>query len=230
MGMGTLAERGAVMTEARRGAAADLPDEEIVARVRAGETPLYELLVRRHDRLVYRAVRAVLRDEDEVEDAMQQAWLAAFGRLASFGGASRFSTWLVTIALNTARDRLRRRTVRSAGSGEAPPPPPTPEREVGLRELVAVVERAVDALPEGYRTVLVLRAVEGLGTADTAAALGVEEDVVKTRLHRARALLRERLAGDLDRAAGEAFALHAPRCDRVVAAVMARVLAGPPAR
>jgi RNA polymerase sigma-70 factor (ECF subfamily) len=204
-----------------------LTDEEVVARVRSGDGAMYEVLMRRHNRTVYRAVRSVLRDTDDVEDVMQQAYVSAYARLDQFRGAARFSTWLVAVALNEARSRLRRGTRRSlADSARLEPPaaaPSTPETEVAMREYVALVERAVEQLPDDYRTVFVLRHVEGLGTAETAAALAVSEDVVKTRLHRSRALLRGLLASDFDRAAALAFEFEAPRCDRVVAAVLARL-------
>jgi RNA polymerase sigma-70 factor (ECF subfamily) len=205
-------------------------DEEVVARVRAGDLAAYELLMRRHNRLVYRAIRSLVRDEDEVEDVMQQAYVSAFTRLDQFRGESRFSTWLVAVALNEARARLRRQTLRAvaddAGAGRPETTPPTPESEVAMREFVTLVERAVERLPEMYQTVFMLREVEGLATAEAAAALGVSEDVVKTRLHRARTLLREVLADDVGRVAPHAFEFYAPRCDRVVAGVLARIGAG----
>jgi RNA polymerase sigma-70 factor (ECF subfamily) len=182
--------------------------------------------MRRHNRLVYRAIRSLLRDEDEVEDVMQQAYLSAYAKLDQFHGDARFSTWLVAVALNEARGRLRRRTLRALADVAAAEPaaaPPTPEAEVAMREFVGSVERAVERLPAGYRTVFVLREIEGLATAETAAALGVSEEVVKTRLHRARALLRELLAADAERATPLAFDFHARRCDRVVAAVLGRL-------
>jgi RNA polymerase sigma-70 factor (ECF subfamily) len=202
-----------------------LADDEIVARVRAGEVALYELLVRRHNRAVYRAARALLRDDAEAEDAAQEAWVSAYARLAQFTGAARFGTWVVAIALNEARSRLRRRAVRAAADAIEPErgDAPGPEREVQMREAAERVERAVDGLPESYREVFVLRAVEGLATADAAAALGVSEEVVKTRLHRARLLLRERLAGALEASAPEAFPFLGVRCDRIAALVMARI-------
>jgi RNA polymerase sigma-70 factor, ECF subfamily len=210
---------------------AALTDEMVVARVRAGETALYEILMRRHNRTVYRAVRALLRDEDEVEDVMQQAYLSAYAKLDRFSGEARFSTWLVSIALNEARDRLRRRSVRAvaAAAHEVEPqaPPPTPEDQVNEHELARLLERAVDELPTDYRAVFVLRTIEGMATADAAAALGVSEDVVKTRLHRARAQLRDALAETMDRAAPAAFEFLAPRCDRVVAGVLAHLLPPP---
>lgn len=214
------------MAEVGRAGDAPLSDEELVARVRAGEPALYELLVRRHNRAVYRAARALLRDEAEAEDAAQEAWVSAFEKLGSFTGAARFGTWVVAITLNEARSRLRRLAVRAAARGEMEPgagAAPDPEHEVEMREAAEIVERAVDGLPASYREVFMLRAVEGLGTADAALAMGVSEEVVKTRLHRARALLRDRLAGALEHAAPEAFSFLGARCDRIAALVMARV-------
>jgi RNA polymerase sigma-70 factor (ECF subfamily) len=211
---------------------ATLADEELVARVRGGAIALYELLVRRHNRAVFRAARALLRDDAEAEDAAQEAWVAGYAKLSQFSGASRFGTWIVAIALNEARSRLRRRAARAAAvaaAGTAGPEPEAgtdPEHEVEMRETVLRLERAVDELPAAYRTVFVLRAVEGLATAEVAAVLGVGEDVVKTRLHRARVLLRERLAGEVERAAPEAFSFLGARCDRIAALVMARIGAG----
>jgi RNA polymerase sigma-70 factor, ECF subfamily len=202
-------------------------DEEVVARVRAGDTAMYEVLMRRHNRTVYRVVRSILRDADDVEDVMQQAYVSAYAKLDQFRSDARFSTWLVSVALNEARGRLRKRTLRAlsdAANAEPPPEAPTtPESEVAMREYVALVERAVERLPTPYRAVFVLRSIEGLGTAEAAAALDVSEDVVKTRLHRARLLLRGLLADDFDRAAPLAFEFHAPRCDRVVAGVLAKL-------
>jgi RNA polymerase sigma-70 factor (ECF subfamily) len=209
---------------------AQLADDVVVARVRAGELPHYELLVRRHNRAVFRAARALLRNDAEAEDAAQEAWVSAYEKLAQFTGASRFGTWIVAITLNEARSRLRRQAVRAAAARSPEPrpeAPPDPEREVEMREQAAMVERAVDALPARHREVFVLRAVEGLATAEVAIALGVSEEVVKTRLHRARLLLRERLAGTLERAAPEAFSFLGARCDRIAALVMARIARGP---
>jgi RNA polymerase sigma-70 factor, ECF subfamily len=213
-----------------------LGDEEVVRRVRAGETALYEVLMRRHNRAVYRVVRALLRDEAEVEDVMQQAYLRAFSRLDQFRGEARFSTWMISIALNEARGRLRRRateaTLDDGTDGAVPAPglaenqPSDPEEQVSARELAALTERAVDRLPTDLRTVFVLRTVEGLDTADAAEALGVSEDVVKTRLHRARNNLREALADAAERSAPEAFPFPATRCNRVVAGVLSVILAG----
>lgn len=203
-------------------------DEELARRVAGGETALFEVLLRRHDQRVYRTVRAILRDEDEAEDAMQQAWIAAYRHLADFEGTAPFATWLVRIAANEALQRLRRRTPPAAVSrGEEEermdPHAEDPEARAAAREAGRLVERAVDALPVHYRVVFVLREVEGLSTAETAAALGIGEDAAKVRLHRARALLRRALEDVVDLGARDAFPFLAPRCNRVVAAVMAAI-------
>jgi RNA polymerase sigma-70 factor, ECF subfamily len=207
-----------------------LSDEAIARRVAAGETDLFELLMRRNNTRVYRAVRSILRDEDEVEDAMQDAYVSAFRHLGEFAFGARFSTWLVRIALNEALGRLRRRrrlVPLDAATAEDPPmpplPPPNPEEASARRELAVLLEREIDALPELYRTVVVLRDVEGMSTAEAAEALGANEDAVKTRLHRGRALLQERLTTRAGEGIATAFPFHAPRCDRVVAGVMARI-------
>ncbi len=209
---------------------ATLPDEAIVRRVVAGETALFELLMRRNNPRVYRAIRSILRDEDEVEDAMQDAYVSAFRHLGSFEHGARFSTWLVRIALNEALGHLRRRRrlvpldAATAEEPPMPPPPePTPEDEGARHELARLLEREIDALPELYRTAVVLRDVQGMSTAEAAEALGADEDAVKTRLHRARVMLRERLAARAVEGLSAAFPFHAPRCDRVVAGVMARI-------
>jgi RNA polymerase sigma-70 factor (ECF subfamily) len=204
---------------------ASLSDDEVVRRVRAGEKALFEVLVRRHDQRVYRTVRSILRNEGDVEDAMQQAWLQAYLHLGEFAGNSAFSTWLVRIAANEALQRLRRRTPITAVPDEPEeetmdPRADDPEERAGSREAVRLVERAVDHLPAHYRSVFMLRDIEGLSTADTASALGIGEEAAKVRLHRARAMLRETLSEMVDGAAPEAFQFLAPRCNKMVTRVM----------
>lgn len=204
---------------------ATLTDAEVVRRVRAGEQALFEVLLRRHDRRVYRTVRAILRDEDEVEDAMQQAWIQAYLHLAEFQGNAAFSTWLVRIAANEALQRLRKRgplaPVAVTGDEEdTMSPGEDPEERAAAREAIRLLERAIEALPPHHRLVFMLREVEGLSTAETAEALGIAEDAAKVRLHRARAALRKILDETMDGAAAEAFPFHAPRCDRIVVRVM----------
>jgi RNA polymerase sigma-70 factor (ECF subfamily) len=222
--------------ETRQAGVGSPTDEELAGRVSEGETALFEVLMRRHNARVYRAVRALLKDEDEVEDVMQQAYVLAFTHLEQFKGSAKFSTWLIRIAVNEALLRLRKRSrwvSIEGGAGEDPEKSmklverktPDPERRAIDRELVRLLEVAIDALAPIYRTVLVLREVDGLSTGETAEVLSVSEDVVRTRLHRARVLVREELEARLGGQLEEVFSFHASRCDRVVAAVMARITA-----
>lgn len=210
-----------------RTAPAAFADAELVARVLAGDVALFEVLVRRHDARIYRAVRSVLRDEAECEDVMQQAWLSAYAHLGGFAGEASLATWLVRIALNAALGRLRGPERRldfvdvAVVEEEAVSDPVHPERRAAAREAVALLERAIDALPPGLRTVYVLREVERMSTEEAARALGIGEEAAKVRLHRARLALRRTLAAEVGAAAPEAFPFLAPRCDRVVAAVLA---------
>ena len=220
--------------EAGVGAGEGAPsDAEVVRRVLAGERAIFEVLMRRHNQRVYRAVRSILRDEQEAEDAMQQAYLQAYSHLREFEGASAFSTWLTRIAINEALACLRKRR-RLDLVGEVPdvaedvmsPSPRSPEDRAAARESMRLVELAVDGLAPMYRTAFVLREVEQLSTAETAASLGITEEAVKVRLHRARRSLRDALAETLGQSVPQAFAFLAPRCDRVVAAVMAAIERG----
>lgn len=210
--------------------AADWTDEEVVARVLAGEPALFEVLMRRHNQQIYRVARAILRDEDEVDDVLQDAYLAAYRQLARFERRARFSTWLTRIAANHAIDRCRRRSRTIALRVEGRfvgalngTPPPDPEQQRNAHELGRLLERAIDALPERYRVVYVLREVQGLDTREAAACLGIEEATAKTRLHRARALLREDLGRDPGALADRAFPFGGERCDRLAAATLGRL-------
>jgi RNA polymerase sigma-70 factor (ECF subfamily) len=208
-----------------------LSDDDVVLRVVAGDRALYELLMRRYNQRLYRAVRAILRDDSEAEDVLQDAYLAAYRGLAEFRGSARVSTWLVRIAVNKALDRRRRRVpvlafdadreartmdgeVASASRSD------DPERQSARREIAGLLEDAIDTLPDAFRTVYVLREIDGMSVEETAESLGLEANTVKTRLHRARALLRGRLVRDFDAAALEAFPFGAGRCDRLTDAVL----------
>jgi RNA polymerase sigma-70 factor, ECF subfamily len=210
-----------------------LSDEDIVVRVVDGQTALFELLMRRHNERVYRVARAILRDDSEAEDVMQQAYVNAYSHLRQFDGRSKFSTWLTRIAVHEALARARRRgryttmdpehlaaiEFPSARDGR-----PDPERLAMTRELGALIEAAIDRLPDGTREVFVLRQVEGMRTDEVAEALAVSEDVVKTRLSRARGALRRDLFEQAGLAASDTFRFLRPRCDRLVRAVLARIL------
>jgi len=211
-----------------------LPDEEVVARVRAGETALFEVLMRRYNQRVYRVARSILGNDTEAEDVMQEAYVRAYAHLDQFEGRAAFSTWLTKIAVYEAYARLRRSSrfgvVGSSpeeGDEEWPPEAASqdrdPERQMFDQEIRTLLEAAIDALPAGYRSVFTLREVEGLDTAETARCLGVGEDVVKTRLHRARGRIREDLFRRAGATSAEAFQFHLSRCDRLVDAVLARI-------
>ena len=215
----------------------DHPDEEVVRDVLAGNTAMFELLMRRYNERVYRAARAIVRDEDEAEDVMQQAYVNAFTHLRQFNGSARFSTWLTRIAINEALARVRRKGRYEAfddTSSKVEPlmsvnPSENPERQAFAAELRDLLESAIDVLPNGMREVFVLRDVEGMSTLEVAECLGVSEDVVKTRLSRGRATLRQVLMERTGATAPEAFRFYRPRCDRVVAAVLARIESTSPA-
>jgi len=206
-----------------------LSDEQIVAQVTNGQTALFEVLMRRHNERIYRAARAIVRDDREAEDVMQQAYVNAYSHLRQFDRRAKFSTWLTRIAINEALARTRRRDryepfdEEAAGDTMMTRQQADPERQAFARELGTLLEGAVDALPDGARETFMLREVEGLSTAETAESLGVSEDVVKTRLSRARATLRRALFERAGLAASNAFRFERPRCDRVVEAVMSRI-------
>ena len=201
-------------------------DEEIVGRVLAGETALFELLMRRYNQRVYRVVLSVVGNPGEAEDVTQDAWVRAFEHLDQFAGRARFSTWLTRIAVHEAMARLRRlgRHVPIEDSMETlRSPAASPEQRAADRELGGVIEAAFAVLPQVYRSVFMLREIEGLSTVETAACLDLNEETVKTRLHRARALLRNQITARIGMSAKEAFRFAGARCDRTVAAVMARI-------
>jgi len=206
-----------------------LTDEEIVTRILGGETPLFEVLMRRHNERIYRAARAITRDDHEAEDVMQEAYVNAYAHLAQFDGRAKFSTWLTKIAVYEALARARRQgryTPMDDHSLERlmpTTPSPDPERQAFGRELAALVESAVDNLADGHREVFMLREIEGLSTAEVAQVLDVSEDVVKTRLSRARHAIQRDLLDRTGAAAASAFTFGQSRCDRVVAAVLARL-------
>ncbi len=208
-----------------------LSDEEIVNRVVDGQTALYEVLMRRHNERVYRAARSIVRDEDEAEDVMQQAYVNAYVNLRQFDRRAKFSTWLTKIAINEALGRARKRGRYDAvdfteeeNQAVERQPSNNPEHEAFAGELRTLLEASIDELPDGLREVFMLREVDGLNTAETADCLGVSEDVVKTRLSRGRAALRSQLAERAGILAPDTFRFQQPRCDRVVAAVFARIL------
>ena len=206
-----------------------LTDEQVIAHVLAGQTALFEVIMRRHNERLYRVARAIVRDDSEAEDVMQQAYVNAYAHLRQFNGQATFATWLTRIAANEAIGRLRRRgryqqwDPEDESSEPDAPSAPDPERQAFAGELHDLLEAAVDRLPNGCREAFVLRQIEGLSTAETAACLSVSEEAVKTRLSRARAALRRDLSQRAGFSAHDVFSFHLSRCDRVVAAVFARI-------
>jgi RNA polymerase sigma-70 factor, ECF subfamily len=213
--------------------AKSLTDEQIVERVRAGEQHLFEVLMRRHNPQVYRAARSILHDDGEAEDVMQDAYVRAYEHLGEFEGRSRFSPWVTRIAVHEALARARRSkrydSLDDGEEGAAAPAAPvaTPEQETSDGEMRRLLEQAVSALPEQFRSVFVLRAVQGMNGAEVADCLGLEEATVKTRLFRARGRLRDLLEAAGGASVGAVYDFHLSRCNRVVAAVFRR-LAGVP--
>ena len=196
-----------------------LSEKEIVSRVLAGETALFEKLVHPHSQRVYRAARAILRDDSEAADVVQESFLRAYRNLKQFAGRARFSTWLTKIAVHEARARSRRSQARGErlpsdarnGARDEPATGPDPEKQVMVQEAKTILEAAIDDLPDLYRAVFVMRVLEEMSTAETAECLNLTEDAVKTRLLRARALLRKKV-GPMT---GEPFQFAGRRCVRM---------------
>jgi RNA polymerase sigma-70 factor (ECF subfamily) len=205
---------GAVAAPIQPGA---LADEDVVVRVRAGDTDFFEVLMRRYNQRLYRAVRAILQNDADAEDAVQQAYLNAYRHLGQFEGRARFSTWLTRIAVHEALSRRRRARDTPLGSGDdgqverAVSAAPDPERQTYAGELGALLESALATLPYGYRSVFLLREVDGLNTAETAQELRLSEGTIKTRLHRAKDLLQKKLH---DVTPAEVVRVDGSRCDR----------------
>lgn len=211
-----------------------MSDEELVCRIRTGDAALFEVVMRRYNQRLYRVARAIVKDDFEAEDVIQQAYVNAYRHLDQFADRAKFSTWLTRIAIHEALSRVRKagRMERFDGldeegstMGRVRSPGPDPEQHAYSRELAEVIEAAVAALPETFRGVFMLREIEGLSTLETAECLGVNADTVKTRLHRARAQLRRELTARVGASASTAFQFHAVRCDRVVANVIGRLTA-----
>jgi len=216
----------------------DLSDTEIVRRIVLGDRKAFELLMRRYNQTLYRTARSILRDDAEAEDAVQEAYILAYRGLGSFRGDSKLSTWLIRIVVNEsiarARKRSRRAEIIHLGGEPQPEPnaaeenmsaatPEQPEHAAMRAQSRRLLEGKIDALPEAFRTVFVLRALEDMTVEETAASLGIPVATVRTRYFRAKGLLREALSREIDFAFGDAFAFAGDRCDRIVAGVLARL-------
>jgi RNA polymerase sigma-70 factor (ECF subfamily) len=208
-----------------------LSDEQVVSQVLAGQTAMFEIVMRRHNQRLYRVARAILRDDAEAEDVMQDAYVRAYEHLSQFAGAAKFSTWLTRIAVHEALARRHRRNRYEELDHTSEQDPmerfaaltPNPEQQTSNSELRQMLEQAVAELPEPYRAVFMLRDVEEMSTSEAAYALEITEQNVKVRLHRARALLRRNLYARAGAERTQAFTFHAVRCDRVVKNVFERI-------
>jgi len=197
-------------------------DADLIARVLAGSRDDFEAIVRRHNQRLFRAARAVLRSDSDAEDALQQAWLDIYRNLGSFRGDAAFSTWATRITVNAALSHARKRPVLSeatsteTGAG--------PDAELERVEIGRVLEGCLAQLPQGNREVMVLRDVLELDTAETAACLGLSEEAVRVRLHRARAAVAAALS---ERTLDAVYSFDGTRCDRVTGNVMAAIVLHP---
>lgn len=211
-------------------------DAELAARAATGDAAAFEAIMRRHNRLLFRTARAILKNDQEAEDALQDAYLRAWKALATFRADAKLSTWLVRIVANEALGRLRRKQadiipldaamtapdphIQAALTGAADERPDGFAMRAQLRRLL---EARIDLLPDAFRTVFMLRAVEELSVEEVAEVLGIPEATVRTRFFRARSLLREGLSRDVDMAIADAFSFDGERCDRIVASVLTRL-------
>lgn len=216
----------------------DMSEPALVARAIRGDGAAFEAIMRRHNQLLFRTARAIVRNDTEAEDAVQESYLRAWRSLAMFRSESRLSTWLVRITVNEALGRLRRSSAQVIPL-EAAMVSPEPEIAAALTDkpdrgpedallssqLRKLMEARIDKLPEVYRTVFMLRAVEDMSVKDVAQALDLPEATVRTRFFRARSLLRESLAQDMDLALGDVFGFNGARCDRIVSRVLAKARA-----
>ncbi|HEY2137271.1 MAG TPA: RNA polymerase sigma factor [Xanthobacteraceae bacterium] len=212
-----------------------LGDHDLVRLARQGDGGAFRAIMRRHNQRLYRIARAVTHNDSEAEDVVQEAYVRAFAALADFRGDAGLATWLARIVLNEALGRQRRHrptvdlaTLEERQQGEIIRFPlvsaqPDPERTMAQRQIQVLLEHAIDDLPDAFRTVLVARVVEGMSVEETAVLLDLRPETVKTRLHRARALLRSALEQQIGPVLTDAFPFAGGRCERMTAAVLERL-------
>ena len=220
--------------------ASEVDDAELVGRIARHDQAAFEVLMRRHNGKLFRVARAILKDDAEAEEALQDAYLEAYRHMGDFRGGARLSTWLTRIVINQALMRLRKqkrdRIVVPFGSERATEQglaeadvsderSETPPGATLRAEIRRALERRIDELPIAFRTVFVMREVEDMTVDETAECLSIPAATVRTRLFRARALLREALARDMDMATVDVFSFAGERCDRIVAGVLAKLRA-----
>lgn len=216
----------------------DTSDTGLARRIAAGDQQAFVLLMRRHNQLLYRTARSILRDDAEAEDALQDAYLQAYRAIGQFRADAKLATWLTRIVINEAIARSRKSARRAAvmqlhhGSDTADHPTEasmeqgaseSPESGAMRAQTRALLEKSIDALPDVFRTVFVLRALEEMSGEEVAACLDIPEATVRSRFFRARSMLRAALATDVDLAFEQAFSFDGARCDRIVAGVLDRL-------
>lgn len=211
-------------------------DTELVSFALAGDDTAFALIMRRHNRLLFRSVRSILKNDDDTQDAVQEAYLRAWRALGSFRSDAKLSTWLVRIAVNEALGRLRSSgaqvvPLNAAVDTDAAPledqmqsnPDEQPEQSAMRTQVRQQIEARIDTLPDQFRTVFMLRGVEEMTVEEVSAVLDIPEATVRSRFFRARSILREGLSRDIDMAVGDAFSFAGPRCDKIVAGVLAAI-------
>lgn len=212
-------------------------ETELIRRAVRKEEPAIRAIITANNRRLYRVARSIVRDDFEAEDVLQEAYLRAFSALAEFRGDASLATWLTRIVLNEALQRQRRRIERPAPQTRASQLPQAqvlafplsghqpvdPERTMAQREIFQLLERAIDELPEEFRTVLVARVIEDMSIEETAELLGLRPETVKTRLHRARRLLKAALADHIGPLFSDVFPFDGKRCERVTNTVVKRL-------
>jgi RNA polymerase sigma-70 factor (ECF subfamily) len=209
-----------------------ISDASLAQRIAEGNEAAFVLLMRRHNRLLYRTARSILRDDAEAEDALQESYLQAYRAIGQFRGDARLATWLTRIVINESIARSRKTARRAevtplqdhpTEASMEPGAPESPESGAMRAETRRLIEKSIDALPEAFRTVFVLRALEEMSGEEVAACLDIPEATVRSRFFRARSLLRAALARDADLALEQAFSFDGARCDRIIAGVLERL-------
>jgi RNA polymerase sigma-70 factor (ECF subfamily) len=212
-----------------------MAEADLIARAAHGEGAAFEAIMRQHNQLLFRTARSIVRDDAEAEDVVQESYMRAWRGLPTYRAESRLSTWLVRITTNEALGRLRRKSAQvipleiammssepETQAALTDEPERGPEQSLQRSQMRNLMEARIDRLPEAFRTVFMLRAIEEMSVEEVAQALEIPEATVRTRFFRARSLLREGLAREMDSALGDAFSFDGARCDRIVAAVLAR--------
>jgi RNA polymerase sigma-70 factor (ECF subfamily) len=210
----------------------ELTDEEVVRRIRGGESFLFEIIMRRYNQRLFRVTNSILKNEGEAEDVIQDAYVRAYANLHQFAGEAKFSTWLTKIAIYESLRRLRRSkrlsSMEKFTDGKEfmsflKDENGNPEKDFFRRRIIELLETAIGNLSTKYSLVIMLRDVEGLSTEETAKCLGISEEAVKTRLHRARSVLKQQLSAGAGVTVKDLYPFAGERCDRIVARVMERI-------